>query len=303
MFYNDLRLQYPVKVDTPNPTFARYLQQAIGGIEGEIRVMMQYFFQAWNLPPSMHKYRDMLQQTGAEELGHVEMLATAVALNLEGASTDLKDEAAQDPAVAAALGGQLPRHFLSAGLGAMPVNSHGEPFTAAHVVASGNLAADMYANVMAESTGRTLAARLYQMTDDPGMQDMLRYLLARDTMHQNQWLAVIEELGGVEALHPIPASIPLQEERKAPHVDEMNLQYAFMATGTEPHDGFDGARFTSGPSVDGKGEFSMIDKMEPLGDVPELPEPPPSTFDAPRPQDVAKSGLAKVAQKAKDALS
>ena len=40
------KLQYEVKVDRPDPVFAKYLQQAIGGIEGEIRVAMQYFFQA-----------------------------------------------------------------------------------------------------------------------------------------------------------------------------------------------------------------------------------------------------------------
>ncbi len=32
MFYHDKRLQYPVKVDEPNPLYARMLQQAIGGI-------------------------------------------------------------------------------------------------------------------------------------------------------------------------------------------------------------------------------------------------------------------------------
>ncbi len=47
MYYFDKRLQYPVKVTEPDPLFARMLQQAIGGIEGEIRVCMQYFFQAW----------------------------------------------------------------------------------------------------------------------------------------------------------------------------------------------------------------------------------------------------------------
>jgi Mn-containing catalase len=31
----------------PIPIFARALQQAIGGVEGEIRVMMQYMFQGW----------------------------------------------------------------------------------------------------------------------------------------------------------------------------------------------------------------------------------------------------------------
>ena len=46
MFYTDHKLQYPVRVEWPNPLFARALQQAIGGVEGEIRVAMQYMFQA-----------------------------------------------------------------------------------------------------------------------------------------------------------------------------------------------------------------------------------------------------------------
>lgn len=47
MFYTDNKLQFPVRVEKPNPVFARALQQAIGGVEGEIRVAMQYMFQAW----------------------------------------------------------------------------------------------------------------------------------------------------------------------------------------------------------------------------------------------------------------
>ena len=42
MYYHDTRLQYPVRVERPNPLFARMLQQAIGGVEGEIRVCLQY---------------------------------------------------------------------------------------------------------------------------------------------------------------------------------------------------------------------------------------------------------------------
>ncbi len=78
MFYSDGKLQYPVRVDNPDPLFARALQQAIGGIEGEIRVAMQYFFQAMGAR-GPNKYRDMLLNTATEELGHIEMLATAVA--------------------------------------------------------------------------------------------------------------------------------------------------------------------------------------------------------------------------------
>lgn len=177
-----------------NPLFAKMLQQAIGGIEGDVRVWMQYFFQAWGAR-GPKRYRDLLLQTATEELAHIEMLSTAVALNLEGSKPAVeKGVGAKNPAIQAMLGGQDPRHYLSAGAAAMPVDSNGVAFDMSHVYASGNLAADMYANVTAEATGRLLATRLYELTDDAGMKDMLSFLTARDTMHQQQWLAVLEEL-------------------------------------------------------------------------------------------------------------
>ena len=45
------------------------------------------------------------------------------------------------------------------------------------------------------------------------MKDMLSFLIARDTMHQQQWLAVIEELGGTAAL-PIPNSFDQSLEKQ-----------------------------------------------------------------------------------------
>ena len=172
MYYCDARLQYPVRVEKPNPLFAKMLQQAIGGVEGEMRVCLQYFFQAWG-SRGPKKYRDMLLQTATEEIGHIEMLATAVALNLEDAPVSMKEAAAHDGAVNAVLGRMNPRHFLSAGLAALPVNANGIPFDSSNIYASGNIAGDMLANATAEATGRTLACRLYEMTDDPGMKDML----------------------------------------------------------------------------------------------------------------------------------
>lgn len=57
------------------------------------------------------------------------------------------------------------RHLLSTRFAALPENSNGVPFCASHLYASGNLAADMMANVTAESSGRVLAVWLYNMTD------------------------------------------------------------------------------------------------------------------------------------------
>lgn len=264
MFYHDRKLQYKVRVDKPNPVFARLLQQAIGGIEGEIRVCLQYLFQAWGAR-GPEKYRHMLLETGTEEMAHIEMLATAVALNLEGAPVSMQDEFAQDKMVGAILGGMDPRHILSAGLAAMAVDANGVPFNGSWVVGSGNLAADMYANVMAESTGRVLATRLWEATDDAGMKDMLAFLIARDTMHQNQWLAVLEELGGLKA-HPIPNSFPQSQE--AP-----GFNYAFVSTyiGGETTTA---GRWASGPSLDGNGEFH-VQQAAPLGGEPTLAPPDP----------------------------
>lgn len=259
MFYHDGgKLQYTVKVENPNPVFAKALQQAIGGVEGEIRVALQYLFQAWGAR-GPKKYRDMLLETGTEELAHIEMLATAVALNLEGAPLE-QEEAAEDPLMQAILGGMNPRHVLSTAMCAMPVDSCGVPFDCGHVYASGNGAADMLANVFAESTGRMLASQLYKMTDDPGMKDMLRFLIARDTMHQNQWLAAWEEMGGMDN-HPIPNNFPQEEEHS-------EYAYAFLTTGIEgttPPEG----RWSSGKSMDGNGEFTMT-PSEPVGGVPDL---------------------------------
>ena len=122
MFHHSARLQYEVRVDRPDPQFAKWLQQAIGGIEGEIRVAMQYFFQAMGARGNP-KYRDLLMMTATEELSHIEFLGHAVALNLEGAPTDIQEDAARDPVVHAIMGGMNPRHILSSGLSAMPVNA------------------------------------------------------------------------------------------------------------------------------------------------------------------------------------
>ena len=270
MFYYDKRLQYPVKVETPDPVYARMLQQAIGGVEGEIRVCMQYFFQGWGARGPNPKYRDMLLNTATEEIGHIEMLATAVALNLESAPTSAQTSASASGVVAAVMSGENPRHMLegmlhrhilSAGMAAMPVNAEGVPFDMSHIYASGNLVADMYANVAAEATGRVLAVRLFNAAKDPGMRDMLHFMIARDTMHQQQWLAVIEELGGHTGTLPIPNSFPQSEEHQA-------FSYNYFATAVDGSPTPTG-RWTEGPSLDGKGEFSIF-KNAPMGDVPNL---------------------------------
>ena len=264
MFHHHKELAYTVRVDKPNPVFARMLQQAIGGPEGEMRVMNQYLFQAWGAR-GPRKYRDMLLHTGTEEMGHIELLATAVAMNLDGLPSEKVDDVVTNPLVSARMGGVEPRHFLSGGLAAMPSDANGVPFNAACIDVAGNMTANMRANVAAEAVGRTLAARLREMTDDPGMKDMLSFLIARDTMHQLQWLAAIEELGDTNKAAPNDV------------VDEGEYRqyaYAFFGHSETPMD--PGARWLSGPSRDGRAEFTFADPAPRLGQEPELMGAPDS---------------------------
>ncbi|MCK9793674.1 manganese catalase family protein [Isoptericola sp. 4D.3] len=290
MFFHRQELQHQAKPDKPDAVYARKLQEVLGGQYGEITVAMQYGFQSWNthLPG---KYRDLLFGIGAEEFGHVEMLATMIAQLLEKAPVGAVEGAVQDdPTVAAVVGGTDPQQAIVAGAGARPVDSNGNPWSAGYVTASGNLLADFTANANAEMQGRLQVARLYHMTDDPGVRDLLSFLLARDTMHQNQWIAAAQELRdeGVEEL-PVPSTFPLGKEDR-----DVAYQYINFSDGEQASQG----SWASGPTPDGKGEFEYV--AEPPAGVP---MPPPTKPDerlhgtAPGP-----TGLKKAAGTVKDAL-
>lgn len=75
----------------------------------------------WGQGPK--KYRDVLLETGTEEIGHIEMLATAVALNLEGAPVNLQEAAAMDPILHAAMGEMNIQHVITTCMAAMPVDA------------------------------------------------------------------------------------------------------------------------------------------------------------------------------------
>jgi Mn-containing catalase len=186
------------------------------------------------------------------------------------------------------MGGQDMRHVLSSGLGAMPVDSNGNPFNGSWVMATGNLAADMHANVTAEGGGRLLATRLYEMTDDPGMKDMLSFLIARDTMHQNQWMAVLEELKDMGM--PVPQDFPQ-------NLENQQYSYEFFVHSDAPVP--DDARWTSGPSIDSHGRFS-VRRAEPLGGP--LPELAPAEA-RPELHGSIEQAQAGFMRKAKDALT
>jgi len=90
-------------------------------------------------------------------------------------------------------------------------------------------------------------------------------------MHQQQWLAVIEELGGLSNQLPIPNTFPESEENQT-------YSYAFF---TSHADGSVPPTFTDAPllrvHLSSKGQFSILPNR-PLGQEPQLAPGPKSAY-------------------------
>jgi Mn-containing catalase len=287
LFFHTKRFQYNATPDSPNPVFAKQMQEILGGQWGEMSVMNGYLFQGFNCRGPA-KYRDMIMDIATEEIGHVEMIATMIARLLETSPVEAEEAVSGDDSgvLSSVMGGgdtqeaimlaaMNPQHYLVGGMGAMPRDSEGVPWNAGYIVASGNLLADFRFNVTAESQGRLQVARLYQLTDDPGVRDMLAFLLARDNMHQNQWLAAIEELkaDGLEET-PVPVTFPLENERQ-----QFSYQYMNFSEGEESRAG----RWANGPSMDGRGQFEYVAEPQAHGpEMVELPAVDPRVYGTPK---------------------
>lgn len=266
MFLRQKQYQYTARPDAPDPMYARKLQEILGGQWGEISVMMTYLFQGWNCR-APGKYKDMIFDIGTEEINHVEMIATMIARLLEQSPVEAEEMAKKDSMVGAVLGGARvedailagmnPQHAIVSGSGAQAADSVGVPWNGRYAVASGNLLADFRYNVTAESQGRLQVARLYALTNDAGVRDMLSFLLARDTMHQNQWISAMRELEeeGLERT-PVPHT--------AQGLEKHDVAYQFWnaSEGTESEQG----SWAKGPTPDGKSSFEYVANPLPLTD-------------------------------------
>jgi Mn-containing catalase len=208
----------------------------------------------------------MILDIGTEEIGHVEMLCTMMARLLEGAPSETQAQAAAaNPALAAVLGGQNVQHAIVTGGSAMPTNSQGVPWNTGYIVNSGSLLADFRSNVAAEAQSRLMTSRVYNMTDDPGVKDMLQFNLARDTFHQQQWLLGIEQLiedgytDGIEDSHA-------EEEKDEPG----RTFYTF----TEQSHGPEG-RWAQGTTLIGDHQIQATEGVPLSDDINQAPAPNP----------------------------
>jgi Mn-containing catalase len=140
---NKIPNSIPKNSDGPNPKAAQALQEGLGGQFGEMRTMMQYFFQNMNFRGDAKPYQDLLRSIAAEEMGHVELVANTINVLLEGSSQ--QKEPTEIP-LSVALDSPNIHHFLVAAQSSRPVDAAVNPWSATYVYDSGNLVLNMLYN-------------------------------------------------------------------------------------------------------------------------------------------------------------
>ncbi len=200
MFLHNKNLMYTVRVDEPNPQFARLLLEQFGGANGELAAAMRYFTQAWNEPDPSR--RSMLADIATEELSHLEMVGQAIVLLQRGTPAaevdrvegdylgDLLDGKHED---FIELSTTAPASVLSGG-GAVLKDSAGNSFTADWIDTLGEPTADLRSDIAAEARAKIVYERLIKQCADPGLKDALTFLMTREIAHQQMFESALAAL-------------------------------------------------------------------------------------------------------------
>ena len=222
MFVHNKRLQYTVRVAAPNPGLANLLLEQFGGPQGELAAACRYFTQA--VSEDDPGRRDMLFDIATEELSHLEIIGSIVAMLNKGAKGQLAEGVESEVELYRSLtGGGNDSHITSLLYGGGPAltNSAGVPWTAAYIDTIGEPTADLRSNIAAEARAKIVYERLMNVTDDPGISEALGFLMTREIAHQKSF---------EKALHSIQPNFP---QGKLPGVAEYTNVYYNMSNGDD----------------------------------------------------------------------
>jgi Mn-containing catalase len=185
MFAHNKRLQYTVRVSETNPGLANLMLEQFGGPQGELAAACRYFTQALGEDDPGRK--DMLMDIATEELSHLEVIGTIVAMLNKGAKGKLAEGAEEQAEMYRSItGAGNDSHVTQVLYGGGPplVNSAGVPWTAAYIDTIGEPTADLRSNIAAEARAKIVYERLINLTADPGVKEALGFLMTREVAHQ-----------------------------------------------------------------------------------------------------------------------
>ena len=169
MFVYEKKLQYPVKIANTNPKLAAVIISQYGGPDGELGASLRYLSQRYSMP--YPELKGLLTDIGTEELGHLEMIGTIVHQLTRNLTDDQIKTAGFDT------------YFVDHTAGVYPTAASGFPWNAASMQVKGDLIADLTEDLAAEQKARVTYDNILRLSDDPDVNDVIKFLRAREIVH------------------------------------------------------------------------------------------------------------------------
>ena len=169
MFIYEKKLQYPVRIRNTNPALAKIIISQYGGTDGELGASLRYLSQRYAMP--YPELKGLLTDIGTEELGHLEMIGAVV----HQLTRDLTVEEIKKAGFDA--------YFVDHTAGVYPVAASGFPWSAASMQVKGDVITDLSEDMGAEQKARTTYDNIIRLSDDPDVNNVMRYLREREVVH------------------------------------------------------------------------------------------------------------------------
>ncbi len=169
MWTYEKRLQYPVKIARPNPALAKVVISQLGGPDGELGAANRYLSQRYTSP--YEEVTATLNDIGTEELAHLEIVSAIVhQLTRNMTMEEIKNSG-------------FSSYFVDHTAGVYPCSAAGVPWTAAYIGVKGDIITDLTEDMAAEQKARTTYDNILRLSDDPDVNDVIRFLREREVVH------------------------------------------------------------------------------------------------------------------------
>ena len=173
MFVYEKKLQYPVRIKNTNPALAKFIISQYGGPHGELGASLRYLSQRYSMP--YPELKGLLTDIGTEELGHLEMIGTIVhQLTRDMTPNEIKKAG-------------FDTYFVDHTAGVYPQAASGTPWDASGIAVTGDVIADLNENMSAEQKARVTYDNILRLSDDPDVNDVIRFLREREIVHYQRF--------------------------------------------------------------------------------------------------------------------
>ena len=180
MFSYNKILEYPINIKNPNSRLAVIVATQYGGPSGELGASLRYLSQRYTMPDDTT--RGLLTDIGVEELGHLEMVGTLVKQLSDGEPPEEWKKL------------NTWEYYADNGAAVYPQSSQGSPFNAASLAVTGDAITNLFEDLAAEQKARAAYDNILRLSDDPDVNDVIKFLRQREVVHFQRFGEALNKL-------------------------------------------------------------------------------------------------------------